>query len=891
MLLTFLVAAQTVQLAPVDPGDASPRVRYRDGQVRIIDGLLFPIDAARAELPEALKLDPDDVLILNEDVVDGLGWRHQRYDRVRFSMPVEHDSVRVHADPTGTVRRVEAELSIVRGFRPSAPALTPSEAIERARQGYGGPLRSAPWVEPVLLGARGLQAPRSAFKVFVAYDRSGRRQPYVRDVYVDARDGRVLWVVPRIYTQAATMTDLTLTGPEQIRVFVDPDQNEVVLLDAESIGNGGSSVTVDGRAGNAAYVTSNTSTSFGDPTALTVHQAVRSSVEFFRDEFSYNSWNFNVDPPTPGGTLFAVAHEGGDNAFFSEGTAGTSRVGIMVFGDGVTAFRELARCQDVATHELGHGIITATANLLYQFQSGALNEHFADVFGWLHDQDDDTIAEDCLGPASRTPLRDMCNPGAVDFPQPASMAEFVDGLENTLEGDFGGVHINSGIPNRAACIARDAIGADALGRIWFRALRFHLGATSDFQDMVEATLTSCSELSLPSATCDSVQAAWAGVGLDVTVGVAPCPANSVASQGRCYCNDGYEPNGARTGCTPIPAENCPPNSTQVGNQCYCNPGYYPSSTGDSCVLEQLAECPPNSSRQDGVCTCDPCFEGKPDQNGLGCDPIPGCTVCEDPFARGGPGGCECIEGLTDLCGPQSSQYVVEVNEGTLSGAICCRPDDPCGWAQDGFCDCFGECGFDTVDCGGSERVTAPVCRAPVIGECGNETWVGRCEGDVLVYCDDEQDPTRPFVNVVDCAALEGRVCDYNATERFFQCRQPGCRLPASGLCDGNLALFCSGGIEQALDCGEAGCIAFEFDGTMLNYCNPCGPNEVVDGSSCRCAQGFVPGTEGCVAAGTAGGRPSRDANEGEGGCTAAFPSLGGFLFALALRRLRTQKQS
>ncbi|MEM6531485.1 MAG: M4 family metallopeptidase [Myxococcota bacterium] len=886
---TLLAAALVAQVAPVTPepfASSGGVVHYERGFVRTVEGTLFLADDATGELPSYLELDGDDVLVQRTDERDRLGWRHLRFDRIRHSMPVEHDSIRVHANPAGVVVRIEADLSAVAGYSPVAPTLTPGAAIDRARQGYAGDLLFAPVVEPVLLGARNLEPPRAAFKVFIAYARPGGGEPYVRDVYVDSLSGRILWTVSRVFTQATTMNDTSLTGTEVIRVFVDQSQDAVILLDAQTIGSGGSAVTVDGRAGNAAYVTANTLTSFGDPTAVTVHQAVRRSIQFFRDEFDYNRWDLDTDPPSPGGTLFAIAHEGGDNAFFSEGTAGDSRVGVMAFGDGVTAFRELARCQDVATHELGHGIITATANLLYQFQSGALNEHYADIFGWLHDQEDDTIAEDCLGPGSTTPLRDLCDPGAVQFAQPSSMDEFVGGLENTLEDNFGGVHINSGIPNRAACLARDAIGAEALGRVWFQALRFHLGATSDFQDMVEATLTACAELALPGASCDSIQSAWSGVGLDVTVGRAPCPANATVSQGLCYCNDAYEPNSTRTGCTPVPREDCPANSTQVGTQCYCNEGFAPTASGDACVPEQLADCPPNSFREDGVCVCDECFEGKPDQNGLGCDPVPGCTVCDDPFARGGPQGCECIEGLTELCGPESRDYVANTNVGQLTGLECCRPDDPCGWENDGFCDCFGECGFDVADCGGSARVTEPICRAPVIGNCGNETWVGRCDGDILVYCDNETDPGRPFVNVLDCAGLDGRVCAYNETDRFFQCRRPVCTIPAEGVCDGNVARFCSGGTEQSLNCGEAGCSRFEFDGAVLNYCNPCGVNEIVVGGACQCAQGFVAGAGGCVAAGSGPESSAPIGEDGEGGCAGAVPSLWAILVAFVLLRSR-----
>ncbi|MEO0815114.1 MAG: M4 family metallopeptidase, partial [Myxococcota bacterium] len=381
------------------------------------------------------------------------------------------------------------------------------------------------------------------------------------------------------------------------------------------------------------------------------------------------------------------------------------------FGDGDgDNFVELARCQDVATHELGHGLINATANLTYQFQSGALNEHYADVFGWLHDQEDDGIGEDCIGPARSTALRDMCNPGAVDDPQPADMSQYLD-LPNTESGDFGGVHINSGIPNRAACLTRARIGGDSLSRIWYQTLRFHLGPTSDFATMVDATLAACATLAMPGATCTAVAESWAQVGLDS--GVAP----------------------------PAPID-CPTNSSQVGNECYCDSGYASTPDGEGCIPEQVAECPSNSHREGTVCVCDECFQGLPDQNGTGCQPIPNCTVCDNPLETSGPSGCECIPGIDEVCGPRSLEFVTEINGERVTGETCCRPDDPCGWGADGFCDCFGECGWNATDCSNATP-TAPECGARVAGDCGNENWAGRCAGSTLIYCDNQTDPSVP----------------------------------------------------------------------------------------------------------------------------------------------------
>ncbi len=846
------------QLGPVVdvPGQSDVSIlRGPDGRARIIAGALFELSPGEAPLAALepwhgpMGLEALDRLEVLEDVTDALGQRHVRLARIRHAVPVVHDQVRVHFNEVGVARRIELELSVLRGYVHRGPSLTRTQAIERARQGYSGALDIQPQPVPVLLGGA---VPRLAYRVFISYPRPGQI-PYVRDVYVDARDGRVLKTLPRVYTQALTMSDEDLDGiSRDLRVTYFSEQDSVAMQDSVSIPSNGVIGTLDGSRANVLYTTPDVNTSFGDPTAVTVHHRLRRSVEFFESEFGWTDWDFTYDPAGPGGVLVGIAHEGVDlnNAYFTVVPGGSGYIGVMAFGDGDgELFTPLARCQDVVTHELGHGLINATANLTYQFQSGALNEHFADVFGWLHDGDDDGIGEECIGPALSTALRDMCQPGSVDQPQPANMSEYED-LPNTEAGNFGGVHINSGIPNRAACLTRDRIGARDLSRIWFRALRFHLGSRSDFAAMVEATVSSCDELSLSGATCEAVADSWSAVGL------------------------------GEGGGTVEPIE-CPPNSTQVGEQCYCDFGYSYSADSDSCVPEQVAPCPSNSHRQGTICVCDECYQGRPDQNGTGCSPIPGCTVCESPVERSGESGCECIPGIVEVCGERSLEFETVVDGQTIPGELCCQPDDPCGWAADGICDCFGECSWNAADCG-STTLGTPECAARDFGNCGNENWAGRCEGNTLIYCDDQTDPSLPFIVYGDCAEID-RSCGFDSERQIFACLEVGCSLPPEGVCDGNVARWCASGVEASLDCGERPCQSYTIDGSTLNFCYPCSTNSTLVEDRCVCNPGFVADSEGeCVA--RVGGEDGDE--ESSGGCAASTSAFGWLALLLLWRRTR-----
>lgn len=856
MINLFHATVLLSQLGPVldQPGQSDVLVqRGPDGQPRVIAGSLFELGpnadpvAALEPWRDTLGLEPLDRLRVLEDVTDALGQRHVRLARLRHEVPVEHDQIRVHLNRFGLANRVEVELSVLRGYVHRGPSIGRDRAIALARQGYRGALDVQPQPIPVILGGA---TPRLAYRVLVSYPRPGHI-PYVRDVYVDARDGRILKTLPRIYTQARTMSDVDLDGvAQQIRVTYFSDQDEVAMQESVTIPNQGVIGTLDGSRQNVLYTTRDLNTSFGDPTAVSVHQGLRRSVEFFDSRFGWNHWDFTYEPAGPGGILVGIAHEGVDlpNAYFTVAQGGSGYVGVMAFGDGDGQFlTELARCQDVVTHELGHGLINATANLTYQFQSGALNEHFADVFGWLHDAEDDGIGEDCIGSAMTTPLRDMCAPGSVDQPQPDDMSEYQN-LPNTEEGNFGGVHINSGIPNRAACLTRERIGEAQLAQIWYRSLRFHLGATSDFAAMVDATMASCAELGLAGAICTAVAESWAQVGLDSGV-EAPAPID------------------------------CPPNSTQVGTECYCDAGYAYSPDRDSCVPEQVAPCPSNSHREGTICVCDECYQGRPDQNGTGCVPIAGCTVCDSPVERSGETGCECIPGILEVCGPRSLEFETVVDGQTIPGELCCQPDDPCGWAADGFCDCFGECSWNAADCGGG-AVATPECAARDFGTCGNENWAGRCDGNTLIYCDDQTDPDVPFIVYGDCAEID-QTCGFDSERQIFNCLELGCALPPEGLCDGNVARWCANGVEASLDCGDRPCQSYTSGGTTLNFCYPCAENSTLVDDRCVCNPGFLADAQGdCVAR-----IPGGSGNDAREGC-AAIPGGWAWLLVFAFWRRR-----
>ena len=133
----------------------------------------------------------------------------------------------------------------------------------------------------------------------------------------------------------------------------------------------------------------------------------------------------------------------------------------MVYGDGFAV-------NDVTAHELTHAVTEHTAGLEYVDQSGALNESISDQAGWDVDPGDSTMGEDLPIGA----IRDMRNPGA--FGQPATASQYV-----CTSSDNGGVHTNSGIPNKVYANLVDALGRGNAAQVRYRAQAVYLGAERD----------------------------------------------------------------------------------------------------------------------------------------------------------------------------------------------------------------------------------------------------------------------------------------------------------------------------------------------------------------------------------------------------------------------------
>ena len=482
------------------PGTINPSVLTNDEAIK--QAMFQSLN----ELKKLLQIQsPEDEFEIKSIEKDDLNYIHIKLQQVYMGTPVYGAEVNFHFEPKGSIYLNSRHVAT-----PRAEEITPSISEEDAIQSSIGDVNTKTTYRALTEKEKEIlqyDAPQVGLYFYgslsseqkLAYHITLRPNFIERyEYFINAHTGEVL----NMYNHTCTLGPVTTNGTHlngnshTVHTFLQSD-NSHILVDASKdmyihknsanppnpeLGHG-LIVTLDmvntnPQNDNAKFeeITSNNNT--WSQLELSAHVNAGIAYDYFRNTHNWQSINGE------GGDIISfinVADENGrgfDNAFWN-GNA-------MFYGNGNQAFSELAGSVDVGGHEMGHGVIQATANLVYQGESGALNESYADIFGAMIDRDNWQLGEDVVNTSvfRSGALRDMQDPhnGGNSLNdngwQPSHTNEQFTGSQ-----DNGGVHINSGINNRAYYLVATAIGKDKAEKIFFRALKEELTRSSQFVDM------------------------------------------------------------------------------------------------------------------------------------------------------------------------------------------------------------------------------------------------------------------------------------------------------------------------------------------------------------------------------------------------------------------------
>jgi Zn-dependent metalloprotease len=312
--------------------------------------------------------------------------------------------------------------------------------------------------------------------------------------------------------------DATLRHARTHNSLVGTPTNRTTVL--QSLTPGTPQRTIHDCEGKEPPTTPNPVRMEGDP--LSSDDAVNEAYDWLGATYAFYWDQFKRDSiDDQGMPLHGWVHYGRDydNAFW-DGEE-------MVFGDG-KRFDRFTKSLDVIGHELTHGVTEKEAGLQYLNQSGALNESVSDVFGSLvkqyklghvADQADWLIGADLVKPGfPGKALRSMPEPGTAftGDNQPGHMNDYVQTMS-----DNGGVHTNSGIPNKAFVELALKLGGHAwekAGRIWYETLRDpRVRANATFAQFAGVTAATARRLyGSGSGEANAVVACWSAVGVSAS---------------------------------------------------------------------------------------------------------------------------------------------------------------------------------------------------------------------------------------------------------------------------------------------------------------------------------------------------------------------------------------
>lgn len=257
-----------------------------------------------------------------------------------------------------------------------------------------------------------------------------------RDIYIDVQTGEILFEHERIRTADSYGTAVTAYSGSKT-IITDSLSPTLYRLRESARGNGIQTFNMQGGTnyGNAVDFTDtdnywNNVNPQKDQYATDAHWGAEMTYDFYWNNFNRNS----ID--NQGFMLKSYVHY--DVNFVNAFWDGQQ----MTYGDGNNSYNPLTAL-DIAGHEITHGLTEFTANLVYQNESGALNESFSDIFGTAIEKYGKGAAGNWyIGEDIGSAFRNMANPNQYGDPDTYQGTYWYTGT-----ADNGGVHTNSGVQN------------------------------------------------------------------------------------------------------------------------------------------------------------------------------------------------------------------------------------------------------------------------------------------------------------------------------------------------------------------------------------------------------------------------------------------------------------
>ncbi|HSH67591.1 MAG TPA: M4 family metallopeptidase, partial [Bacteroidia bacterium] len=520
-----------------------------------------PLEAMK----QVLALKSSDNLISYKQEKDDIGFTHTRYHQVYKNIPVEGGEYIAH-QKSGVLDCINGEFFTI-GDISVSPSLNESQALSKALAFVGAKkykwenkeelaqLRKAfedpgfnydPKGELVIYPKNNQMNDKGDFRLAYKFNIYAELPESRAYIFVDANSGEILGRQELIHSADVEGLAHTKYSGDQKIMTTKSGANYVL----QETGRGGGISTFNANnasESNSSYPSTDFTDSDNDwnnfnakldEAATDAHWATEMTWDYFKIVHNRNS----VD--NAGKKLVNYVHCGTN--WFNANWNGQ----FMRYGDGPNKLPLTAI--DIGAHEMTHGVTSNSAKLVYQSESGALNESFSDIFGTCVEWRSKPTKADWEMGADIGALRDLRYPKSHANPDTYKGVYWVNTADVSDANDYGGVHTNSGVQNHwfyILCMGEQGIndnnqtysvkgiGMDKAAKIAFRNLTFYLTPNSDYASSRTYSLKAAADLYNGDCSPEyvAVAYAWDAVGVTGTFScsVAPNAGFSSAFTDRC----------------------------------------------------------------------------------------------------------------------------------------------------------------------------------------------------------------------------------------------------------------------------------------------------------------------------------------------------------------------
>lgn len=537
----------------------------------------FTLNQTQQVFKTYLHLSDKDGLKKQQLFRDNLGYTHEKYQQYYQGIKVEYSTYTIHAK-NGILTSMNGDFKRLKDMNTSA-RLSAAQALQKAVNFTGA--QEYMWQNASLARTMNYAKPQGELVIVANYatkDRERFMQPvlaYKFDVYatkplsrnyvyVDAKTGEVVHTNAIIhhvdehahkvkahkgdknymhqpeatgtaatrYSGSRTIETSTTSGGYRLR-----DNTRGNGVETYDLNNGTSYGSASDFVDNDnSWTAAEWDNAQKDNAGLDAHWGAEKTYDYFKEKFNRNSYDGN------GATIKSYVHYSSNyvNAFWNGN--------VMTYGDGNSQYDPLTTV-DIAAHEIGHAVCSNTANLVYRYESGALNESFSDIWGacveFFAAPNDAGKHTWLMGEELGTNLnfRSIIDPKAKGDPDTYKGTNWVTG-----SSDNGGVHSNSGVQNHWFYILTvgktgtndngdsysvSGIGIEKAAQIAYRNETVYLSSNSQYADARQGAIQAAEDLyGAGSPEVLATTNAWYAVGVGPEACEGDCPLLYCTSNGQ-----------------------------------------------------------------------------------------------------------------------------------------------------------------------------------------------------------------------------------------------------------------------------------------------------------------------------------------------------------------------